>query len=206
MAKDFNKKDDFESQNFGDMNPEVDEYRISLIPKKIVVIPRVVKSRFLLFVASLVVIITIFGVVWLYTNLHFEKVGDRVHKLRGEIRLLEGKTASYLGLRDRIENLHKKSSRVDDILDSHIYWTKFFALLEKNTIPNVFFGDFSARVSGSINLQATARDLLSLARQLVAFRQADNFAKEVRLSGIRKSPEGVGGVFDIVLLDGVFNK
>ncbi len=194
------------NQDFDDMNPEVDEYRISLIPKKIVVIPRVVRSRLLLLVASLIVVVTIFGVIWLYTNLHFDNVSDEVHKLRGEIRLYEGRTASYLKTRDRIDDLNQKASRVGDILENHIYWTKFFSLLEKYTIPNVYFGDFSASIKDSIHLQAKATDLPALARQLVSFRQAKDFAKEVKLTGIRKVPEGVAGVFDIVLAEEVFTK
>ncbi len=192
--------------DLGNMEPEVDEYRISLMPKKVVVIPRIVKSRFFLFMASLIIILTIFSVVWLYTDLHFEKVENQVHRIRGEIRLLEGKTASYLGLRDRINNLNKKANTVDEILDNHIYWTKFFALLEKYTIPNVYFKDFSGQYNQPIHLQATAKDLPSLARQLISFRKADDFIKEVKLSGIGKSSGGVAGVFDLVLVKDAFNK
>ncbi len=207
MAEEKNKKQNNKDYDFDEsMNPEVDEYRISLIPKKVVVIPRTVRSRFLLLIASLIVVITIFSVVWLYTDLHFNNLADEVHKLRGEIRLYEGRTASYLTTRDKIADLHKKANKVGDILDNHIYWTKFFSLLEKYTIPNVYFGDFSASIKDSIHLQATAADLPSLARQLVAFREADDFAKEVKLSGIRKVPQGVAGAFDIVLAENVFNK
>lgn len=182
------------------------ELEISLMPKRAVVIPRIVRSRFLLFLAILIIIFTIFTVVWLYTDWYFERLGTEVYRLQREIQLLEAKSVSFLEIRDEISALERKAAQVDSILNNHIYWTKFFTLLEAHTINDVYFGDFFANTSENIHLEATARDLISLAKQIVAFSQASDFIKELSVSGIRKLPAGVGASFDLSLVDNVFHK
>ncbi|MCH7759090.1 hypothetical protein IID20_01915 [Patescibacteria group bacterium] len=182
------------------------DLEISLMPERAVVIPRIVRSRFLLFLAILVIIFTIFTIVWLYADWYFERLGTEVHRLQGEIQLLEAKSVAFLEIRDEISALERKAVQVDSILNNHIYWTKFFTLLEVHTINDIYFGDFFANTSENIHLEATARDLISLAKQIVAFSQASDFVKELRVSGIRKLPAGVGASFDLTLVDNVFHK
>lgn len=182
------------------------EIEISLMPGKAIVIPRIIRSRFLIFIATLVTVLTIAFVIWLYTNWHFEKIGAEVERIKGEIQLLTGKSSFYFETRDKIAGLEEKARKVESILNNHIYWTKFFKLLEAYTIPDIYYGDFSADTSGMIHLNATARNLLSAARQYIAFSEASDFVKEVKASGVKKIPNGISLSFDLVLVDGVFKK
>ncbi len=185
---------------------EAEGLEISLMPERAVVIPRIIRSRFLFFLAALIVILTTAIIVWLYASWHFEKIGMEVRRIQGEIQLLEAKSASYLGKRDEIIGLEDKAARVENILNNHIYWTRFFSLLESYTIPDIYFGDFSADTKGVIHLNATARDLVSVAKQDIVFSNAPDFIKEVKTSGIRKLPKGVSASFSLTLVDGVFRK
>ncbi|MFA5047481.1 MAG: hypothetical protein WC516_00400 [Patescibacteria group bacterium] len=109
-------------------------------------------------------------------------------------------------------NFQNKILSLKDILGSHIYWTKFFGLLEKYTIDNVFFTGFSADSSGQISLPALADSYESAAKQIVALRQASDFIKDVNVDSIQLSSQkdrGITGVsfnLKITLIDDVFYK
>ena len=186
--------------------PTPDSLEISLIPEKAAIIPRIIRSRFLLFFACLFVILTAFVVVWLYSNWYFEQTRIEVQRIEREMQFSQAQSASLLQMKDEIASLELKASRAESILNNHIYWTKFFSLLETYTIPEVYFGDFSANTSGSIHLEAVAEDLISMARQIVSFSQAPDFIKEVKVESVTKSPIGIKAFFGLVLVDNIFHK
>ncbi len=179
---------------------------ITLMPKKALIIPRVIRERMLMLIAVIIVVLTVFSVVWLYANWHFEKLRVEMERIKVDRQLLEVETAPFLKIRDQIASLERKSLRAESILVNHIYWTKFFNLLETYTIPEVFFGDFSADTNGTVELSATGKDLLSIARQIVVFANAPDFIKETSVSNITKSPMGISCSFGLILVDDVFKK
>jgi hypothetical protein len=196
-------KKSFETVNEKEIKKDLD---ISLMPETAIVIPRIIRSKILFLIASLIVISTAFLVIWTYANWHFEKIKTQVDQAEQEIEFLETKTSSFLEERDELKKMEERAVLVEDILAKHIYWTKFFALLENYTIPDVYFSDFGADTSGIIHLDASGKNLLSIAKQIVAFNQAADFVKEVRVSGVAKSGEFIKAGFDLVLVDNVFYK
>lgn len=181
-------------------------FDISLITEETVLIPRVIRSRFLFLTSFLVIIFTIFSLTWLYADWYFEKMAIKSHRIQGEIQLMEARSFSYLDLRDEISLLEKRADLVNNILKNHIYWTKFFSLLEKYTVADVYFGNFSADISGNIHLSATAKDLMSMAKQIVSFSNAPDFIVSSEVAGLKKLPNGVSASFDLFLKDNVFYK
>jgi len=179
---------------------------ISLMPEKSAIIPRIIRSRLLILIAAFAVIVPAFILVWLYTDYHFEKTRNEVMVMEREMQFLKAQSESFLNVRDEIMNLEIQAVRAEKILDNHVYWTKFFSLLETYTIPNVYFGDFSADISGIIRLDATGIDLIDIAEQYIAFFQAKDFVKEVTVSSIAKVPIGIKASFGLVLNDDVFKK
>ncbi|MCD6442317.1 hypothetical protein J7L24_02140, partial [bacterium] len=141
-----------------------------------------------------------------YGNWYFDKLESQVEYLKREIVLLEAQTAPLLEERDNIAFLTNKAAEVKKVLKNHIYWTNFFDLLETYTVPDVYFGDFSAQAGESIRLMATSRDLMSLAQQIVAFNNAPDFIKEVNVSNIQKTKEGATAFFDLILVEDVWQK
>ncbi len=70
---------------------------------------------------------------------------------------------------------------IKELLNSHIYWTKFFGLLEKYTLADVFYTNFSMSGKEKLTIAATGRDYITVAKQLVAFQDAADFAKTVKI-------------------------
>jgi hypothetical protein len=57
-------------------------------------------------------------------------------------------------------------------LDAHLYWTDFFAFLEKRTLPDVTYANFSGDAgSGTVTLEADATSYRDAAEQIVALRE-----------------------------------
>ncbi|OQX71380.1 hypothetical protein B6D52_01715 [Candidatus Parcubacteria bacterium 4484_255] len=181
-------------------------FGVSLMPQQTMIISRVVRSRLLFLIVAIVVISVLFFVSRLYGNWHFDKLKSRVEYLKREIVLLEAQTAPLLKERDNIAFLANKAAEVKKVLKNHIYWTNFFDLLETYTVPDVYFGDFSAQAGESIRLMATSRDLVSLAQQIVAFNNAPDFIKEVNVSNIQKTEKGATAFFDLILVEDVWQR
>ncbi len=179
---------------------------ISLMPEKVIIIPRIIYSRTLILIAALTVIITVFTITWLYFDWHFEKIKNEIEKIDREMKLVEVQTLPFLVFRDEVAELEANAARTEKILNDHIYWTKFFGLLEKYTTADVYFGDFSADTTGIVRLDSVGRDLISIARQIVVFSQAADFIKEVSVSDVAKTPLGIKATFSLVLANNVFKR
>ncbi len=181
-------------------------FGISLMPRHTMVISRVVRSRLLFLIVAIIIVSGLFFISRLYGNWHFNKLESQVEYLKREIVLLEAQSAPFLEDRDNIAALTNKAAKVQKVLNNHIYWTNFFNFLEVYTVPDVYFGDFSAQAEGSIKLMATSRNLMSLAQQIVVFNNAPDFIKEVNVSNIQKLEERVSAFFDLVLIEGIWQK
>lgn len=179
---------------------------ISLMPEKAAIIPRIIRSRLLILIASLAIIVPAFVLIWLYTDYHFEKIRNEVIMMEREMQFLKARSESLLKVRDEIMDLEIQAALAEEILNNHIYWTKFFSLLETYTIPDIYFGDFTADTNGIIRLDAMGRDLITIAQQFTVFSQAEDFVKEVTASNIAKTPEGIRASFGLVLDENVFKK
>jgi len=194
--KDKEKREEDVSEGFG----------VSLMPQQTMIISRVVHSRLLFLIVSIVIILVIFFLSRLYGDWHFGKLESQVEYLKREIVLLEAQTNPLLEDRDNITALTSKATEVKRALDNHTYWSNFFDLLEVHTVPDVYFGDFVASAGGNVQLMATSRDLIYLAQQIIAFNNAPNFIKEVEISNIQVSPEGAGASFNLILVDGIWQR
>ena len=205
----FSKKNKDKNKNKEEKKREEDVsdgFGVSLMPKQTMVISRVVHTRLLFLIIFIFFILVIFFISRLYGDWYFDRLKFQAEHLKREIVLLEAQTIPLLENRDNIITLADKATEVNKVLDNHIYWTNFFDLLESYTVPDVYFGNFSASAGKSINLTATSRNLMYLAQQIVAFNNAPDFIKKVNVSNIQMSPDGASASFNLILVDGIWQK
>lgn len=108
-----------------------------------------------------------------------------------EITRLETEIAKYSTLQTDINAANAKVVAIDDLLNQHVYWTNFFALLEHYTLPNVQYITFSGNVEGNVTLQAVTTDFASVSRQVEVFRDATEFITNISVStATRTSVQG----------------
>jgi len=92
---------------------------------------------------------------------------------------------------DEILDLQKKLEVIKKLLDRHIYWSNFFAFLEKNTLADVAFNNFGGDTKGLYNLSGMAKDFKTLADQLITFK-ADKMTTWVGSKGGSASIDKTG--------------
>lgn len=90
-------------------------------------------------------------------------VTQRFAKINQLINLTENEVSGVLDFRLRL-------IMVNEMLSKHIYWNNFFSFLEKNTLPNVFYQDFSGDTKGDYILRAKTDSFDSMAKQIKVFR------------------------------------
>jgi hypothetical protein len=93
------------------------------------------------------------------------EVSQRFGRIDQLISLTENEAGNVLDFRGRL-------IVVNDLLSKHVYWSNFFSFLEKNTLPNVFYQDFSGDTSGEYLLKARTDSFDSMAKQIKVFRRA----------------------------------
>ena len=76
-------------------------------------------------------------------------------------------------------------NKVENLLGSHLYWTKVFAALEQNTVKDVYYSSFAAAENGDVLMAAIGKDYKSLARQLLVLQNAKEFVRDVAIVGGR---------------------
>lgn len=147
------------------------------------------------------------GISLLQTN-----INKKIESGRTELAQLQKSIGDY---NERAKINNDTANRVltlKKILDNRIYWSKFFALLEKYTLDGVYFNDFKADVTGLISLPATADNYEVVARQLVALSGAKDFVKDAKTTSLQVASDnqagitGVNFVLHLTLADGLFRE
>ncbi len=78
--------------------------------------------------------------------------------------------------------LHNDTLQAMDILNKHIYWTRFFQQLEEVTTDTVQYRSVTADQAGRVTILASGTDFRSVARQLIAYQQDTAFIKDVSIT------------------------
>lgn len=185
------------------------EMEVNLLPEEISVAESIKRQKSILlstFIISVLLICSLYLGVFIYQSkiaTETKTIEEKILKIEKEIKEYEQKEKEPEGLREKVDT-------INNLLKKHIYWTKFFALLEKYTIPEVAYLGFSAKQGESIILQAKAKDYKALARQFVTFQEADDFVKNVSITSASQQEDGEESVvsFSITLelKPGVFYK
>lgn len=153
-------------------------------------------------VASLIIIGVFYGALVLQ-----EQAIIKEQKLQQTAMLeVEKKVLNFNDLNKNIKVLGEEINLVQEALNKHIYWTKFFTLLEKYTLPEVYYSGLSAGNNGALTLGATTNNYEAVARQLKVLQseEAKEFVTSVSISGARKDNNDVGFSINLVLNPDLF--
>ncbi|MFA5126910.1 MAG: hypothetical protein WC465_02845 [Patescibacteria group bacterium] len=143
---------------------------------------------FLSILASVIVLALFYGALYLQ-----EKDIARKQKVEQEkITEIEKNILNFTELNKNISDLGAKIKLVQETLNKHIYWTNFFALLEKYTLPDVFYSGLAAGNNGALTLSATASSYDSVAKQLKILEDssAQEFVTSVRINSAKQGENG----------------
>lgn len=120
------------------------------------------------FVAGLLVTEIYFGLDWWQ-----KQEEERTVTLNAEYQDTISKVKNISNNSKDFSTFKDKLTLTQQMADSHVYWTKFFDWLEKNTLNSVTYsGGFAGDVSGDYALSATAKTFSDISWQVKAFKDS----------------------------------
>ena len=189
------------------------DFDINLIPEELVYQSQqnpVARIAALLMIVMISVLFV--AAIYYYLSYQQQKINIKLSETNFENSRLIEELAEYKKIDDSNNIGVKKIASIGNLLGSHIYWTKFFNMLEKYTLDGVYFSSFSADTSGAISLPATAKDYATALKQITALKQAKDFAKEVKVDSMQMFSEeksgatSVGFEIKVILNENIFIK
>lgn len=155
---------------------------VNLIPKELAKEQELALPKNLLISGLIIFLfILLIGVVYLGITWYQIGINNQIQQLENEIKDINEKIAGYETVKLAALDLQKRLKLIRGLLDKHIYWTAFFDKLEKYTIKEVYYTDFSMAGTEKLVLSAVGKDYQSVAKQLVVFQQADDFVAKVEI-------------------------
>ncbi|MFH1235763.1 MAG: hypothetical protein V1685_02390, partial [Parcubacteria group bacterium] len=129
--------------------------------------------------ALLVVILVYVGLFW-YRNIvigETKEIDEQIQQVQTSIKTFED-------FRVEAEDLRRRVDDVAFLLDHHIHWNTFFELLETYTLTDVYYTDATIGSGGIVDLNAIARDTVTVARQYALFQNAGDFVQDVSITAV----------------------
>jgi len=179
------KKTQKEFTNGDNLKSPSDSLEVNLVPEisRIRPLGKIISIVIMVIIINFLAIGIIYGGVILYSykNQVQAKIQDqRINEKLKEIEKISSNEQEAQAMMNDI-------NQIENVLENHTYWTKFFSFLEDYTLDNVYFINFSAAQSGGVNLSAKTTDYLSVAKQLVVLEDAKEYIKRVTIMSASKT-------------------
>ncbi len=150
------------------------------------------------FLGALIISAALYGGLWWW--------GDRLQNQRSalddQIATVQQRIARFEVLRDDLAQTETTIKDMQMLINQHVYWTNFFAALERFTLADVYFDGVTAGLNGVMSFSAHAPDYLTAAKQVKLLQQPEALsfvlsASVNQMSGSNES--GVNFTIDLVI-------
>lgn len=187
---------------------------VNLIPSELARQPEIdFKKRLTMSGAAIFITIIVIAGVYLGMTWYQVRITQEITQRENGIKQLDADIDRLEVEKDSALETQKRLTLIKGLIDNHTYWTKFFELLEENTIRDVYYTNFAMAGTDSLTIAAVAKDYRAVAEQLVAFQQATSFVKNVRIDSASAeiNPEtatydGVSFSVNLDFVPGIFMK
>lgn len=148
------------------------------------------------------------AVVYLALSLYQARVTSQAQSNQAQIQQVEQRLSQLSAKQREAVAFHKSTLGAMNLLSRHLYWTKFFRLLEQYTLETVSFHGITADRSGRVTLSASAKSFRAVAEQLIVFEGADDFVQTVSITSASAQEGQAGQTVEfsasLTLVDDVF--
>ena len=110
-------------------------------------------------------------------------IAEETDQLKRDIVELTNKSQDALSFKD-------KSAAFSDLLNNHVYWTRFFTWLESNTLNTVKYDGFEGSLSGLYTLQASAPSFAEASWQVKVLANNDE-VRNASVSSVTSDAEAL---------------
>lgn len=128
--------------------------------------------------------LAIIGLLFVGLALYQQKISGQEEEVTAKVNESEMVYNQLKAKEEALSAWSKKVAAIQTLLDNHVYWTNFFAKLQQITSPAVYYKDINTAVDGTVTLSAVASSYLAVAKQYLAYQQADQIIKEVKIANL----------------------
>ncbi|MBI4090721.1 MAG: hypothetical protein HY422_01740 [Candidatus Komeilibacteria bacterium] len=127
-------------------------------------------------------------------NMEESRIKSRSAQIDLEIQKFKNDILFYKQQEPVMTSVSSRIELVKQLLGTHIYWTNFFAMLEKYTLPEVHYDGISATPTGKLSLSAhgTNFETVSKALRLLSSPAAAEFVSTVSITGAHQASNAEG--------------
>ena len=135
-------------------------------------------------VGTLVFVAIIYGILYFWKL----QIETRTALIDREIQKFKDDILVYRSQEPEMTAIGRKVDLVNALLGQHIYWTNFFSLLEKYTLPDVYYSGLSATTNGTLSLAAQGSGFETVSRlvRLLNSDEAKEFVTEATIYGAQR--------------------
>lgn len=133
---------------------------------------------FFSFGLSVIILFSMYVLMAWYQGSIINKIDD----IKKKIDETQSKIGAYEERKDEIVKFQAKLKAIDYLLENHIYCTNFLEVLEKYTLPNVYYKNLNSDIQGNVSISALTDSFTSVAKQLIVFQQAEDFVESVEIN------------------------
>lgn len=188
-------------------SPDEEEFSgVNLLPEELVTTFEPKKKLTTIGLAALATALVI-GILDVSLLLWKETQVLKTEQKRAEVTETLRKISALEGEQRKAILLKSSNDIIRQLLNRHVYWTKFLENFERYTLPTVFYpGGLTVSVGGGISLTGIAPDIETVAQQLAVYQKAADFIKDMKIDSISRNPEGggYGFVADFTFLPDVY--
>ena len=141
-----------------------------------------VRARFKTFIVVLLLSIAVDGLIYGGILFYKSRVNRNIQEISAGVKDLDGKISAAEELVLPAQRFQKLADLGETLLDRHLHWTNFLALLERRTLTDVQFVNMSGVESGTVTSNLIARDYTTLAKQILML-ESDGSVSKASLTG-----------------------
>jgi len=142
-------------------------------------------------------------VAYFVVDIYLDKAETKLEERKKE--LAQTGTAEEIALERELINYEKKIQKFSTLIDQHLFSSKTFEFIEKNTHPEAWFSRLTLDPKkGEVNLSGDTESFVTLHQQVRILRASPS-VKTLNLAGIAIGKEGrITFVISLILDPGLF--
>ncbi|MFA5318003.1 MAG: hypothetical protein WC323_00795 [Patescibacteria group bacterium] len=141
-------------------------------------------------IISIIFFVLIIAGSWVYLDMEEKKIEDGISSVAGNIAAKQAELINLKKEMGGIDGLREKIGAAKTILDNHIYWTNFFSYLENNTLPGVYYSEFSGDLSGEYAIPAGTEEFRNFISQMENWQQENEYTIAATSGGAEINKSG----------------
>lgn len=140
--------------------------QVSLIPEETVEKRINTGLRKTMLAVIVVIEVIILAVVWFFVNAQTDARRRQIADFDKSIQDSKSQIEQVRGEQKDLLIFEKKLASMSDLLASHVYTSKMFEFLEKNTVPDVWYESYISTSDAQVSLAVNAKNMQVAAEQI----------------------------------------